>query len=303
MPTALRCLTLVLAAVLCVGAARAHADGCGDGVLDAGETCDDGSANGAFVSCCTATCALRDAGEICRASSGACDVPETCDGTSPTCPADIVLPDGDADGICDPFDSCPSTPDPVQADDDADGLGNACDPCANVVPTIVRKAVLKISKLFTGPGDDRLKLKLTAEAVPAQPALDLTAQGIRFLLADALGTVIIDARLPGGQYTSSVRAGWKGSGSGWSYANGGQVLPLIQGITKASVKGRASRPGTFTIAVVGKKGSYGVVPGGLPLFATVVLDPPVATTGQCVEVAFAPPSGCFLSSNGSVICK
>ena len=76
-----------------------------------------------------------------------------------------------------------------------------------------------------------------------------------------------------------------------------------QGITKVTVKGRPTRPGQFTIAVTGKNGSYAVPPNGLPRLATIVLDPPVAATGQCVEVSFSELPGCTRSSNGSVICR
>jgi hypothetical protein len=305
MTTAPRCLALALAVLGLLGAAAldAQAAVCGDGLVDAGEACDAGSANGAFISCCTADCALRAAGETCRAATGPCDREETCDGATPECPADAVAPDADGDGVCDDIDLCPLAVDPTQTDDDGDGAGNACDPCTNVVPTTVSKAVLKLTKLLTGPGDDRLKLKLTGLAVPAAPALDPVANGARFLLSDALGNTIIDARLPGGQYSSGQRAGWKGTGSGWNYANGGQILPLIQGITKLSIKGRASHPGMFQIAVVGKNGSYGVAPGGLPVLATIVLDPPLATTGQCLEASFAPPRQCATSTSGAVTCK
>jgi|GEM_PF-7134225 len=37
--------------------------------------------------------------------------------------------DGDADGVPDPCDNCPSEPNPDQADSDGDGLGDACDDC------------------------------------------------------------------------------------------------------------------------------------------------------------------------------
>lgn len=300
-----RLLAFALALVAGVAATTARAQVCGDGILDAGagEACDDGSANGAFLSCCTAACALRTAGEACRAGGGACDPAETCDGIAPSCPADVTVPDGDGDGACDVIDVCPTTPDPDQADDDGDALGNACDPCTSVAPIAIAKAVLKITKLATGPGDDRLKLKASVSGVPELPGLDLVTEGLRFLLTDALGTPIIDARLPGGQYSSSVRAGWKGSGSGWSYANGGAVLPLIQGLTKVSVKGRPTRPGQYSITVVGKNGSYAVAPGTLPLLATIVLDPPVATTGQCVEIGFTAPPGCIASPSGTIACK
>lgn len=37
--------------------------------------------------------------------------------------------DTDGDGVCDPNDNCPTTPNPAQTDTDGDGAGDACDPC------------------------------------------------------------------------------------------------------------------------------------------------------------------------------
>ncbi len=67
---------------------------CGDGVIDggAGETCDEGASNGASDSCCTNICQLRTSGDVCRPNADFCDVQETCDGVSPTCPADSFEP-------------------------------------------------------------------------------------------------------------------------------------------------------------------------------------------------------------------
>src|SRR5439155_3794741 len=95
---------------------------CGNGAVDAGEQCDDGAANGTAGSCCAANCTFKtsgtactddgnpcttdicngssnlcqhaagNAGMVCRAASGVCDVAETCIGTSTTCPADAVQP-------------------------------------------------------------------------------------------------------------------------------------------------------------------------------------------------------------------
>ena len=59
-------------------------DACGNGVVEGGEVCDGGG-------CCAADCsAVLAAGTTCRASSGACDVAENCDGASGACPADAA---------------------------------------------------------------------------------------------------------------------------------------------------------------------------------------------------------------------
>src|SRR5919201_4876196 len=60
---------------------------CGDGTVDSGEQCDMGALNGSG-SCCKNNCTFWDSSHICRAASGDCDLPETCTGTSTTCPAD-----------------------------------------------------------------------------------------------------------------------------------------------------------------------------------------------------------------------
>src|SRR5262249_49116554 len=266
-------LLFLTLAVLSVGAvpARAQTSSCGDAFVDGslGEECDEGGANGSPGSCCTDGCVLRGAGETCRPATGPCDVAETCTGTSPTCPADVTLPDGDGDGTCDVHDVCPAIPDPDQQDDDGDGLGNACDPCTNVAGVTAQKAVLKITKLQTPAGDDRLKVKATITGVPSQPPIDPIAKGLRILLTDALGNTVIDAFLPGGAYSTDTKVGWRGTGLAWSYTNGGQGLPLIQGISKVTLRGRTSQPGRFSVAITGKNGSFVVPADGLPGLVTV----------------------------------
>ena len=55
-------------------------------------------------------CAGRAAGYICRPAVGACDTPETCDGTSDACPADQVYAAGqvcrERAGMCDLLEAC-----------------------------------------------------------------------------------------------------------------------------------------------------------------------------------------------------
>ena len=58
---------------------------CGSGVVDC-LACS--IAAGAPVD---GTCATAVVGTVCRAASGACDVAESCDGTSTTCPDDVTL--------------------------------------------------------------------------------------------------------------------------------------------------------------------------------------------------------------------
>src|SRR5216110_3545184 len=89
--------------------------GCGNGVLDPGEGCDAGAANGTPESCCGSDCTLRAAGETCRPTSSACDIPDTCTGTTAACPSDEFAPAGtpcpdDGDlcsvDVCDGAGSC-----------------------------------------------------------------------------------------------------------------------------------------------------------------------------------------------------
>ncbi|KAK2522835.1 disintegrin and metalloproteinase domain-containing protein 21 [Columba guinea] len=94
---------------------------CGNGVLDAGEECDCGSdAQCKLDLCCDNECKKKAGaictsggccknceplpeGEVCRESTGLCDLPEYCNGTSAHCPADVAKQDGTVcaeDGYC-----------------------------------------------------------------------------------------------------------------------------------------------------------------------------------------------------------
>jgi hypothetical protein len=87
---------------------------CGNGIVEQGEDCDPGEdvtspccnsqtckfQNGAVCDpdsspCCTAQCGFAPSTQVCRPSKDAkCDVQETCSGTSSSCPADVVSPNG-----------------------------------------------------------------------------------------------------------------------------------------------------------------------------------------------------------------
>ncbi len=105
---------------------------CGDGVVDTsiGETCDDG--NTADGDCCSSTCTIEPATQVCRAGSGdACDPDELCDGTTPNCPGDTVLASGDvcrtgSGDSCDPDELCSGTPGVACPTDVVANAGDFC---------------------------------------------------------------------------------------------------------------------------------------------------------------------------------
>jgi cysteine-rich repeat protein len=114
---------------------------CGDGITrmdltanhDDFERCDDG--NDADTDACRTNCRAAVCGDgIVRTdlSEGelgfeSCDDGNTdeLDGCTRNCNSGI---DSDGDGIIDPLDNCPATPNPDQTDTDDDGAGDACDP-------------------------------------------------------------------------------------------------------------------------------------------------------------------------------
>jgi len=97
---------------------------CGNGVVEAGEMCDEGSETGG-VSCCSSSCEIRSAGEGCR-PSGTCLVEIPCDGVSPLCPVGDSYPDGTS---CDDGDAC-TTGDACAAG--ACGVPTVCSSCSPV---------------------------------------------------------------------------------------------------------------------------------------------------------------------------
>ena len=108
---------------------------CGNGVVDPGEGCDLGVANGTPGTCCLANCTLVSAGTVCRASTGGCDPQETCNGSSGSCPADVISPSGTvcrpSGGICDVAETCNGTSGACPADAKSSaqcrGSGGVCD--------------------------------------------------------------------------------------------------------------------------------------------------------------------------------
>jgi hypothetical protein len=75
---------------------------------------------------------------------------------------------------------------------------------------------------------------------------------------------------------------------------------------KVSLKLSRSVPGLIKFNIKGRNGSWPVAPNRIPLAATLVLDPPVATTGECGEARFPgppAPSCAFKPSGNTVRCR
>jgi len=262
---------------------RAAADVC-----DLAETCD-----GSAVAC--PPDAFQPATTICRASTGACDPAEQCSGTSASCPADVRATDSDGDGVCDLLDNCLTEANPTQADSDHDGIGDACDPCTNIVPVFATRAGIKVRHLNL-PASNVLRMK-GKMAVPTTPPIDPAAKGARVLLTDAQGGSMLDAIIPGGAGWTSNRAG-----TAWRYRNPGEA----HGITLVRIR-LLSAPGLLSFQVIGKHGAYGLSPAAMPIKGTLVIDSPVAQTGQCGELLFAGPAPAphcaFNASRRTLRCK
>jgi hypothetical protein len=98
---------------------------CGDGVLDAGEQCDDG--NGVNGDCCSSTCTAEPNGQACN-DLAFCNGADTCSGGTCSAHAGSPCPGADGDGNC--AESCSEIGDNCTAPDPNGSLctdGTFCD--------------------------------------------------------------------------------------------------------------------------------------------------------------------------------
>jgi len=206
----------------------------------------------------------------------------------------VPCPDSDGDGVCDQTDNCPTVANPSQADGDGDGLGDACDPCTG--GALIFSAKVTLTRVAPPPGDDRLAFAgKFALPVPFNPPLDPATKGVRILIDDQTQSLVADESVPGGAYDPLTRQGWTTMTSGWKYRRHDG-----SGIFRVAIKPSRSTPGLIQFSVKGRNGSWPVSTSAFPLHATFVLDPPNATTGECGETVFSPPS-CTASGGGATV--
>jgi GH25 family lysozyme M1 (1,4-beta-N-acetylmuramidase) len=201
-----------------------NANSCDDGnACTVGDTCGGGSCNaGAALNCadgnvCTVdSCnpsigcvnAPGNAGIVCRASAGVCDVPESCDGVNNNCPADgfqsgatVCRP---AAGQCDDAETCTGTSAACPADGLApDGTscsdGNACtqaDTCQAGVCRSLSYAWTGVLQPINGDGTSIFKLGSTVPVkfqltTPCVPTGTFTARiFLAKVTSDILGSEV-----------------------------------------------------------------------------------------------------------------
>jgi hypothetical protein len=159
---------------------------------------------------------------------------------------------------------------------------------------------ITVGHLNAPAGDDKLVFRgEMALPFPFAPPLYPPDRGVRVVVRDALGGLVVDAVVPGGFYDLLTGTGWSANTSAtrWRYRN-----PTgIQGIVKVVLKHLTSTPGRIKFAVRGKNGTYPVA--AAPVTGTMVIDAPHAATGQCGEASFPglPGPVCVLSTSGSVL--
>jgi hypothetical protein len=228
-----------------------------------------------------------------------CDLAETCTGTSTICPADTgsVGPDQDLDGTCDDGDNCIAIANPGQEDGDGDDRGDACDSCAGGAAVAKRK--LSLVHLDLPTGDERMKFKGTISSFPTTPPIDPVANGIRLLITDETGGEVLDVLVPGGAFDAAARNGWMARGGGSVFIYRDRRPITVEGITKVVLKQTSA--GDLRFVIVGRDGTY-LAPQGDAVVASLILDPPVDTAGQCGDAVFS--SGECISRAGTrLTCK
>jgi hypothetical protein len=173
----------------------------------------------------------------------------------------------------------------VCPDVDGDALCDFVDPCINATSALKPKLI--VTRLLPPPADEILKVKGTAVIpAPIVPPLHPETDGVRVVLTDGLGTTLIDATIPPG-LRDATGTGWVARPTSWSW----QSLTGVQGVRLVKFKLSASGAGHLAFKILAKNATLPITAGDLPLTATLVLDPPQATTGRCGDARFPGPLG------------
>src|SRR5262249_37648245 len=143
------------------------------------------------------------------------------------------------------------------------------------------------------------KLK-TSLQIGDTPAIDPVHKGLRLILSGPFG-LVFDVTIPKGGFDPSARAGWVADARGWSYKNTGDKIPRQAAIRGSTLRHQGVFANEFQLVVTGRGGDLRAAVGQPALDLTVVIDTPVATTGQCAETHYitqGDSSDCRLLNSG-----
>ena len=115
------------------------------------------------------------------------------------------------------------------------------------------------------------------------------------MIEAAGGRHVVDALIPGG-------AGWTTSRGGrrWFYRNDAGVL----GIVRVRIVRSRRDPGSLKFRIFGRHGNYAIAESEMPVKGTLVIDAPIARTGQCGEALFSgssPSPHCAFNASGTAL--
>jgi cysteine-rich repeat protein len=218
--------------VLSLDAGNGTLDACGDGVLDAGEQCDDG--NLVDGDCCTA-CATNAADATSCDDGDACTIGETCTGGS--CRSTEPLP-CEPCGSCQPDYGCRANPAPVCA------RSTASDTATLVVKRGRGGRVVRWS-MRSGPETRRADLG------------DPTGAGGYALCAYSNGEMLVRATAPSGA-CRGARTCWHRTPRGFAYDD----PKATDGLSRLSLRAGPAGRSRFRVAGHGPRLSLGDLPVG-----------------------------------------
>jgi hypothetical protein len=159
------------------------------------------------------------------------------------------------------------------------------DPCINATDALNPR--ITVTRLLPPPDDETLKVKgIAVIPAPIVPPLRPHEDGVRFVLTTTLGATLLDVTVPPGLKDASG-TGWVAHPTSWTWKS----TTGLDGVRIVKVKILGSGPGQIGFKVVAKNASLPVGGADLPLTATLVLDPPQATTGRCGDTRFPGPAG------------
>jgi hypothetical protein len=185
----------------------------------------------------------------------------------------------------------------LAADTDGDGIDDTVDPCTNAAAVTIDVPKLRLRKVDDA-GGGRIRFAGSL-GVPSTPAIDPVAKGLRLVIRDASGVSTIDTTIPPGAFDPDTRRGWLATGSGRTFRYH-DAEGLVGGIEKVVVRHDGTEPGLLKVIVFGRHGLF-PLPEVLPVTATVVIDAPIARTGQCGDGTF---EICFFRNEGrKLICR